>query len=141
MSLPELKSREILFQILFSMEVANSSKDDLVKLLMNLLKVSKKYVLSAYDNAVEIFSKREALDAEIAKHSKLYKIERISLVEKTVLRLCIYDLFFAKKFSIDDLVKEALRLSNKFSTSQGGKFIHALIDACYKESICGLTTT
>nr|NGX48373.1 hypothetical protein [Chlamydiota bacterium] len=61
-----------------------------------------------------------------------YELERISRIERSILRLGLYELLYT---DLPDKVAitEAIRLTRKFATAEGGAFVNALLDAIYKD--------
>lgn len=133
MSLAWQKRREIILEVLFSFEFQKGDEKEIILLLMQEHKVSKKNAFEAYAAASEIFLKKECLDASISQISHSFDISRIHLVERNILRLAFWELFFEKKLPKEIIISEAKRLGSKFATKEAASFIHGLIDGLLKE--------
>jgi len=129
MEFPPQKFREIVFQLLYSLDVSGTAEAELIPFLMRELSVSKKHVRAAYDKAKNIWLKQEHLDRMIAAQSQEYSINRIKTVEKNVLRLALFELVFEKELNKKIIISEAHRLTRKFSTIEGASFVNALLDS------------
>ena len=132
MQLPRRKQREILLQLLFSWEVSNgSSFEENVVLLMESLEVSRKNVMGMEERFGDIVARLAEIDGILAEASQEYALDRISVVDKNILRIAIFELRFEK----DEpriVIEEALRLSKKFSTPEAVSFVHAVVDEVNK---------
>ena len=132
MQLPRRKQREILLQLLFSWEVSNgSSFEENVVLLMESLEVSRKNVMGMEERFGDIVARLAEIDGIFAEASQEYALDRISVVDKNILRIAIFELRFEK----DEpriVIEEALRLSKKFSTPEAVSFVHAVVDEVNK---------
>jgi transcription antitermination protein NusB len=133
--LPARKLREIIVQILFTFEMGGQEKEELIAVLMDEVKVARTYLLAAFEKAEIVWSKKDIIDDKIASCSHAYDISRIGKVEKSILRLCIFELLFEGLLELEILIDEGVRLSKKFSTIDGGHFVHAVFDAVSKSSL------
>ena len=135
MSVPQQKFREIVFQMLYSYALSSPDEDEIENLIMKELSVTKKTVKTALDKVRAILSQQKEIDALIAKASISYSFERIQTVEKNILRLGVFELFYDEEIPPKVAISEALRLARKFATPESATFINALLDHMYKESL------
>ena len=132
MTLPKRKFREIVFQLTFSKDL-NSGTDALLSCsLLDQMKISKKNLREAFDQVAHIIEKQEEIDALISKGSKSYVFTRISLVERNILRLAVFELFFEKKLPFKVVISEAIRLTRKFGTPDSAAFVNAVLETIYQ---------
>lgn len=127
MAIPQQKLRELVFEILYTYDFHEGETDSLVTLLMEEHKISKKNVLEAYARAEEIMKHREELDKMLTELSLDYDFDRIQTIERTILRLALYDLFIDKKLSEKVVIAEAKRIARKFNSTDGADFVHAIL--------------
>ncbi len=133
MSFSQQKFREIVLQVLFSIDVGESREEDLIPFVMNELSVTRKIVRAAYQQALSIWAKREEIDQKIQRLSLEYALERIGRVERNVLRLGIFELYNVPELASEIVIAESIRLSRKFSTPESANFVNAIMDAVHKE--------
>ncbi len=130
MALDLYKKRELVFLLLFSSDLGNNGvSGDLIDLVKNECKVSRRHVLEARTRAEAIVNARQQCDALIANVCKDYTIGRIQSVERNVLRLAIFELVLERKVPPKVVFSEAKRLTTKFSTNEAALFVHALLAA------------
>ena len=67
MTIPPQKFREIVFQILYSLDSGNSEEEGITSLLMKELCVTKKTIQSAFERARRVISKQPEIDSWIRK--------------------------------------------------------------------------
>jgi transcription antitermination protein NusB len=135
MALPQQKFREIVFQILYSLDIGMSKEDDIINLIMNELAVTKKIVRCAYEKVQAILQKKNEIDALITKMSLSYEFERIQTVERNILRLGVYEIIFEEGFPPKVAIAEAIRLARKFGSPESASFVNAVLDGVYKSSL------
>lgn len=76
------------------------------------------------------------IDNLITEHSKNWDIERISPVNKSILRVSIYQLLYMKdEIPAKVIIDEAIKLAKEYAEDDSGRFINGILDACYKANI------
>ncbi len=75
------------------------------------------------------------LDKIIEKAAPEWPIEQITIIDRNVLRIGLYELLFAKKEEVPPKVaiNEAIELAKTFSGENSGKFINGVLGTVYKE--------
>lgn len=126
MGLPAQKFREAVFQILFS---KGFGSEKMIAFMMKELSTTRKEMEKAEAKAEAILEKKEEIDAWIKTYSHEYRLERIGEVEKAILRLGFFELFFEGLLAKPIVLAEAIRLCRKFSTRESSQFINAVLDA------------
>ena len=143
MALPKRKFREIIFQLTFSKDFNSDADAISSSAMLDHMKVTKKTLREAFDQVVLITERQKEVDALISKGSKSYDFSRISRVERNILRLAVFELFFEKSLPFKVIVSEAVRLTRKFGTPDSGAFVNAVLETIYKEeekNRCALTS-
>jgi N utilization substance protein B len=128
MPLPVQKFREMVFQMLYSYDFSPSDESDVIQLFMHELKVTKKSVNEASRKVKAVLDRKNEIDEMIRPISTEYQFERISSVEKNILRLGIYELCFEKAIPAKVAISEAIRLCRKFGTPESAHFVNAILD-------------
>ncbi len=132
MSLPRQKHREIVFQLLFSIDFTSIEEKDMIVMLEKQLKVSKKNLFNALEQAQQVSNMKDQLDQKIADASESYSIKQIHRIEMIIMRLSLYEMHHTDvppKVAVD----EALRLARKFSTEQSVRFVNGILNTLMKE--------
>lgn len=132
MTIPMQKLREIIFQMLYSYDIGKAEQEDMIELMMKELSVSRASVVAAQQKVEEIQAIQEELDNMIAGASFSYAFDRIQTVERNILRLGVYELFFAGNIPPKVAISEAVRLTRKFSTPEAANFVNAVLDTLHK---------
>lgn len=128
MSFSPQKFREIIFQLLFSIDIGNCEEEDLIPFLMQELSVTRKIVREAHKIAEEVWIKRDEVDKLIEGLSMEYALERIGKVERNVLRLGVYELLYTSDLPAEVAIAESMRLARKFSTPEAASYVNAIMD-------------
>jgi N utilization substance protein B len=132
MALSQQKSREILFQILFSLDFTQDEDDELNEFMMKEYFVSRRAIREIMEERRKIFSHLTDVDAKIVQYSNSYEFHRIPKVELNVLRLAMYEMIYNPSVPPKVSIAEAIRLTRKFSTQESASYVNAVLDALYK---------
>jgi transcription antitermination protein NusB len=73
----------------------------------------------------------EELDALIVQHAQNWRLERMAIIDRAVLRLAIYELRIAET-PPRVVLNEAVDLAKKFSSEDAGAFVNGILDAVNK---------
>ncbi|RPF48488.1 NusB antitermination factor [Hydrogenoanaerobacterium saccharovorans] len=71
----------------------------------------------------------DEIDEQIEKHSTKWKMNRISRVALSILRLSIYELLFSKEVPDRVAINEAVELAKKFGTDEDSSFVNGVLGA------------
>lgn len=82
-----------------------------------------------------ILSKQSDLDQIITKAAPDWPLDKISNVDRNILRLGLYELLFADKKEVPAKVaiNESIELAKTFGGDTSGKFVNGVLGAVYKE--------
>ena len=122
-------SREFTMKLLYQMEI---QKDDREEQLKNALddsevKFTKKdtdYICGVLDG---VFSNLAEMDKIIEKNAKGWKLQRISRVDLSILRLCIYEILYRDDIPLSVSINEAVELAKKYGAEDSSAFINGIL--------------
>jgi N utilization substance protein B len=75
------------------------------------------------------------IDELIIKYSKNWKFERLSAVDKSILRISIYAMLFLKDIPVIVTINEAIELGKLYGGESSGQFINGILDAVRKQEL------
>ncbi|HSX11185.1 MAG TPA: transcription antitermination factor NusB [Chlamydiales bacterium] len=133
MPLPPQKFREAVFQILYSHDFEAGEEAEMVPFMMQELKTTRRAMVDAHARVNQVLAVLPEIDALIATGSTEYTFERISRVERTILRLGIFEMKCDEAIPPKVAIAEAIRLCRKFGTPESSQFVNAILDGVYKK--------
>ena len=77
---------------------------------------------------------REALDARIEKTSTNWRIARMSVVDRNILRLGAYELLFMDDIPANVSINESVELAKKYGTKDSRAFVNGILDRIAKDA-------
>jgi transcription antitermination protein NusB len=76
---------------------------------------------------------RDELDERIRKYCENYNLDRISVVDRNVLRLAIYEMLYRDDIPPVVSINEAIDLAKTFGGAESGKFVNGILDRVRKD--------
>lgn len=74
------------------------------------------------------------IDELVSKYAKNWSISRMSVVDRSILRMATYEMVFRdEKTPVAAIIDEAIELAKKYSTENSSKFINGLLDQVKNE--------
>jgi len=82
-----------------------------------------------------VISKQKDLDAIIVKAAPEWPIEKISTIDRNILRIGLFELLFGDRNDVPAKVaiNEAIELGKSFGGDSSGKFVNGVLGAVYKD--------
>lgn len=71
----------------------------------------------------------EELDALITKFAKGWTLERMPVLDRTVLRVAIYELIAGDDPPVGVVISEAVELAKRYSTDDSGRFVNGVLSS------------
>jgi N utilization substance protein B len=131
-------SRSIVLQSLFEWDFNNRQLSDIDgTLLRNIDEFAPGLNDSTFMSALlhDVLAKQPELDLIIGKAAPAWPIERISVIDRNVLRIGLYELLFGDRSEVPPKVaiNESIELAKTFGGENSGKFVNGVLGAVYKE--------
>ena len=76
-------------------------------------------------------------DKLIKERSKNWDIERITIMDRLILRMSLAEMLFEKEVPPKVSITEGVEIAKQFSTSDSSSFINGILDAVYNDLIKG----
>ena len=125
------KARECALQMLFASDMAKAGGDDLTKKYWEELGdagIDEKTREFSNKLALGTLGRIEAIDDRIRTRAEHWRIERMAIVDRNVLRLAVYE-FIYEDTPATVAINEALEIARRFSTYEATQFINGILDA------------
>ncbi|MHB8651719.1 MAG: transcription antitermination factor NusB [Minisyncoccota bacterium] len=130
-------SRSIVLQTLFEWDFNGGPEGALAILERNI----EEFAAGMSDHSfvktllLGIIEKHSAIDDIIVKAAPDWPLEKISMVDRNILRVGLFELLFSDRTQVPAKVaiNEAIELAKTFGGENSGKFINGVLGAVYKE--------
>jgi N utilization substance protein B len=129
------KARECALQMLFAADVAEVPPDEVVRSYWaelgetDLDATAREFATRL---ASRTLSNLELLDERIRSRAEHWRISRMAVVDRNILRLAVYE-FLYEPTPRTVAINEALEIARRFSTYEATQFINGILDAIKRD--------
>jgi N utilization substance protein B len=126
------EARRLAVRVLYIVDILNVSSEQAWKIIEEEKK-SKKCIEFAKRLVEGTLKNINFIDDIILKYAKNWEMERIAIVDKAIIRLGLYEIFFEDSIPRNASINEAVELAKYYSTEKSHKFVNGILDASSSE--------
>ena len=131
------KSRELALQALYQEELSGLTGLLDFEEFCTHFQVSKKTIPYAGKLLEGVREKRDEIDELISRHAENWRLERMSVIDRNILRLAVYELHYQDDVPTSVAINEAVEIAKRYSTDDSGPFINGILDSMAREEAAG----
>jgi N utilization substance protein B len=90
----------------------------------------KTYVNEVVNGVIE---KRRDVDRTISKYTENWDVERLGVLDRTVLRVAVYEMLFRSDIPPVVSINEAVEIAKAYISKESGRFVNGVLDRIQKE--------
>ncbi|HEY32094.1 MAG TPA: transcription antitermination factor NusB [Dehalococcoidia bacterium] len=123
------KARTIAFQVLCEISAAGHDMDKALGHLLeesNLSEVNASFARELVSGAVK---NQDEIDQHIRRFAPTWPIEQLPVVDKSILRLAIYEILLDNRVPTKVAINEAVELAKTFGSENSAKFVNGVLGA------------
>ena len=128
------QARELAIKVLFHLEFNPGDPEEVFHMICenfgsgggSTVPFSKELVLGVCGN-------KDTVDKLIRRSSENWRLERMSYVDRCILRLGVFELLFMEDIPPKVSIDEAVELGKKYGTEDSGAFINGILDNIYNK--------
>lgn len=121
------QAREAALQSLYALEVGKARLADTIKSSVEQSGLEGDQAQFMRELVTGVFEKQIVLDELLAPLVTEWDYERVAVIDRNVLRLATYELYFCPGIPPLSTIDEAIELAKKFSTAESGKFVNGVL--------------
>lgn len=127
------KARELTLKMLYQVELNGEDAETALQNYCKIFPYQSDIVEYARFLLSGIEKEKRKLDGYIEKASEHWKLNRITHVDKGILRTAIFEMLFSSDVPPKVAIDEALELAKKFGTEESKDFINGVLDRILKD--------
>lgn len=127
------KSREMALQTLFQLECDPRDPMEAFDSLRESMHWAEARVDFARKLVLGVQRTKSDLDLLIRRASKHWRLERMAMVDRSILRLAVYEMLHLEDVPPKVAIDEALELAKRFGAKESGAFINGVLDQIYND--------
>jgi len=127
------RARELAVQVLFHLEFNAGDPNEAFDLICKTFAPPEAIRAFSRDLVLGVWEGKEALDRWIGRASINWRLERMSHVDRNILRLAVFEVLYRKDIPPKVTIDEAVELGKKYGTEDSGAFINGVLDNIYNQ--------
>jgi len=130
------KSREKAMELLFSITLSKDSVEEAMEVFVdnyegNIKELDLDYIKALLEG---VEANKNEIDSIIERNLQNWKLDRISKINLTILRVGVYEIVFDENIPKKVALNEAIELGKIYSDEKSGSFINGVLDKVLKEA-------
>lgn len=128
--------REQAFKLIYSLEIQKTDKlKEAIDLFIEANEITSQKAIDYIEDAIlGIEDNKKEIDSKIKQNLKQeWKIERISKIDLSILRLAIYEILY-KEVPFKVAINEAVELAKKYGEDASKKFVNGILASVVKDN-------
>ncbi len=130
------EAREQAFKLLYSIEIQKENEEEIIELYFENNEITdektKEYIKDVW---IGINEHKDEINNKISSNLKAdWKLERLSKIDLSLLKLAIYEMLF-KKLPFKVAINEAIELAKKYGEDNSASFINGILASIVKHDL------
>ena len=121
-------AREFCLQALYLSDTGRMTKEEVSSALVESFRLDTATQEFAGSLLAGTLDNLPELDRMITEYAKNWSLSRMSAVDRSILRMSVYEITHVPGTPVPAIIDEAIELAKKFSTENSGSFINGLLD-------------
>lgn len=127
------KAREDTLRILFRLEFENKQIEKTLDQYWKSKKASEEIKEYSTWLVNGVISDQAKIDNIIQQVSEHWRISRMALVDRNILRMAVFELLYEENIAPAIVINEAIEIAKKYSGEEAATFVNGILDAVRKD--------
>ncbi len=124
---PRHRARELALKTLFQLERPGADADEVLAYLAAEEGASRQVTEFATDLVHGVLQNRDQIDSGIRAASTNWRPEQMGRVDRTVLRIAVYEIIVARQVPMRVAINESIELAKTFAGEESGRFVNGVL--------------
>jgi N utilization substance protein B len=120
--------REWALQFLYQAEFAGPHRPEALEQFWRHFQTEDAPPAYLLDLVEGVTSHLEELDVFIVRYSEHWRLERMTIVDRNLLRLAIYELLYQPQIPVKVVINEAVEMAKRYGSEASGGFVNGILD-------------
>lgn len=128
------EAREAVLQALYANEVSNGKWKNITNSVIKpRLDDDKETFKFAERLFLKVVNNQDTVDEIIQQHIKNWSLERLTKIDRQLLRMAITEFLFFEQIPTKVTINEAIEVAKTYSTKKSGNFINGILDSALEQ--------
>ena len=121
------KAREVALQTLYEVDISRHRAEEVLNRVLFDREVAEESAVFARNLVTGVIANKESIDENIERYAPAWPIEQISVIDRNILRLAIFEIIIDNKVPVKVAINEAIELAKSFGTDNSSKFVNGVL--------------
>jgi len=134
------KGRESALQILYQMEIlsplsgiSKANASEAIEKFFEHFETPKEVLEHATSLVHGVLVNYQRIDELIGKSSEKWRLERMAIVDRNILRIACYEFLFSPDLTKSIIIDEAIEIAKRFGSDKSAAFVNGILDSIAKK--------
>jgi N utilization substance protein B len=123
------EARELALRVLYQSEIGKFDLQSTLRQVVAEIKPPEQVASYATSLINLIHGRLAEIDSAISAVSKHWRLERMAVTDRNILRLAVAEILFAADVPAKVAIDEAIELAKKYGDESSGRFVNGILDA------------
>ena len=125
-------ARRGLMKLLYQMDMNDDYSDEAVDFYFENSDLKENEVEFIREHILGMIDKFDEIDEIIKSNLEGWSLERISNIDRQILRIAVYELYFTSTAS-NIVINEAVEIAREYSSNEAPKFINGILGTIFRK--------
>jgi N utilization substance protein B len=121
------KVRAIALKVLYEVDSVGHDVDETLNRFLAEEELSEENAVFARELVSGVVRNREKIDHNIQSFAPAWPVEQISVVDRNIMRLAIFEILIDNKVPVKVAINEAVELAKTFGSDNSSKFVNGVL--------------
>ena len=126
-------SREMALKALFQIDLVSTNLEDALKYTFENVELSDEVKEFSLILVRGVMSNLSEIDKVINNYTNNWSLERITNIDRSILRMAIYEILYLKNIPKSVSINEAVELAKKYGTKSSFSFVNGVLGKINKD--------
>ena len=125
-------ARRGLMKLLYQMDINSDYSDESIDFYFENNSFEYDEIEFIRENISKMIEKSDEIDNIIKSNLEGWSLDRISNIDRQILRIAVYELYFTSTAS-NIVINEAVEIAREYSSNEAPKFINGILGTVYRK--------
>ncbi len=121
------KAREVALQTLYEIDTSRHRAEEVLNRILFDQEIAEEGAIFARNLVTGVIANMESIDENIKVYAPAWPIEQISVIDRNILRLAIFEIIIDNEVPVKVAINEAIELAKSFGTDNSSKFVNGVL--------------
>jgi N utilization substance protein B len=121
------KARELALQVLYEVDSVKHKPEESLNLMTNKTALSGDIMDFTRELINGVVQHREELDRNIQDFAPAWPLDQISIIDRNILRMAIFEILHDTKIPVKVAINEAVELAKTYGSNNSSRFVNGVL--------------